>query len=61
MDIVQLQTYFEGQYDLHKNVHNPLVNWDNMKLTRQRMSTILRCMGAKVLTMFLSRLARDFS
>lgn len=60
MNCLELRDYFEAQYDLHKNVHNPLVNWDNMKLTKARMGTILKCMGAKVLTMFLSRLARDF-
>lgn len=56
----QLRDYFEKQYDLHKNTHNPLVNWDNMKLTKLRMSTILKCMGSRVLTMFLSKLATDY-
>ena len=57
---VQLQVYFEQEYELHKNTHNPLVNWDNLKLTKARMSTILKCMGAEVLTMFLTKLATDY-
>ena len=60
MDCLELRDYFEHQYDLHKNVHNPLVNWDNMKLTKQRCGVVLKCMGARVLVMFLGRLARDF-
>lgn len=60
MNCLELRDYFEHTYDLHKNVHNPLVNWDNLKLTKQRCGVILKCMGAKVLTMFLKRLAKDF-
>lgn len=57
MDGLKLKTYFEDQYELHRNVHNPLVNWDNQKLTKARMASIIKCMGPKLLTMFMSRLA----
>ena len=60
MDGNRLKSLFESEYDKHKNIHNPLVNWDNQKLTKARMATILKCMGPKVITMFLSRLAQDF-
>jgi Fanconi-associated nuclease 1 len=60
MDNLKLKAFFEDAYDRHKNVHNPLVNWDNQKLTKVRMASILKCMGAKVITMFLARLAKDF-
>jgi len=60
MDPPKLKAYFEDQYDKHKNLHNPLVNWDNLKLTKQRMATIAGCMGARVLCMFLSRLVKDY-
>jgi Fanconi-associated nuclease 1 len=57
---MQLKEYFEELYEKYRNVHNPLVNWDNQKLTKQRMAVILKCMGARILTMFLSRLAQDY-
>lgn len=57
---LRLKSYFEQEYEKHKNVHNPLVNWDNLKLTKARMATILSCMGSKVLVMFLSKLASDY-
>ena len=60
MDNLQLKRYFEAEYERHKNVHNPVVNWDNQKLTKQRLSAILGCMGAQVLIMFLEKLSRDF-
>ena len=60
MDNQQLRRYFEAEYERHKNVHNPVVNWDNQKLTKQRLSTILGCMGATVLSMFLEKLSHDF-
>ena len=60
MNCIALRDYFESTYDLHKNVHNPLVNWDNQRLTKTRCGVILKCMGSRTLTMFLSRLARDF-
>jgi len=41
MDPVQLKAFFENEYDRHKNLHNPLVNWDNQKLTKARMATII--------------------
>lgn len=60
MDNLTLKNFFESEYDKHKNLHNPIVNWDNQKLTKQRCSSILGCMGSRVLCMFLEKLASDF-
>jgi Fanconi-associated nuclease 1 len=60
MHPLELRRYFEDEYEKHKHKHNPLVNWDNPKLTKTRMGTILSCMGSKVLCMFLGRLAINF-
>jgi len=57
LDSRKLRSFFESEYDKHKNIHNPLVNWDNQKLTKVRMSNILFCLGGKILTQFLSRIA----
>ena len=56
----ELRQYFGVEYDRHRNKHNPFVNWDNQKLTKQRLSTIIACMGAQVLCQFLKRLAQDY-
>lgn len=37
-----------------------LVNWDDLKLTRDRMASIIYCMGGKLLSMFFKKLALDF-
>ena len=34
MDNLTLKSFFESEYDKHKNLHNPIVNWDNQKLTK---------------------------
>jgi len=60
MDMKSLKAYFEQEFERHKNKHNPIVNWDNQKLTKQRCSTILGCMGSRTLCMFLEKLATDF-
>jgi len=57
---LELKKYFEDEYEAHRHKHNPLVNWDNPKLTKARMATILSCMGAKTLCMFLAKLVLDF-
>jgi fanconi-associated nuclease 1 len=60
MDGPALKIFFESEYERHKNLHNPIVNWDNQKLTKQRCSSILGCMGSRVLCMFLEKLASDY-
>ena len=37
-----------------------LVNWDNQRLTKQRLASIIYCMGGKLLAMFFKKLALDF-
>lgn len=49
-----------SEYDKHKNYHNPIVNWDNIKLTKQRMASIAYCMGGPLIAMFFKKLAQDF-
>ena len=48
-----------SEYDKHKNFHNPIVNWDNSKLNRDRMASIAFCMGGKLIGMFFQKLAID--
>lgn len=55
-----VKTYFLKEYEKHKHFHNMLVNWDNMRLTPQRVSAIAYCMGGKLIKMFFSKLAMDF-
>jgi len=56
----QIKQYLSSEYDKHKNYHNPIVNWDNLKLTKDRMSSIAYCMGGPLLTMFFTKLSHDF-
>jgi Fanconi-associated nuclease 1 len=34
LETAQLKAFFESEYERHKNKHNPIVNWDNQKLTK---------------------------
>ncbi len=34
LETAQLKSFFESEYERHKNKHNPIVNWDNQKLTK---------------------------
>ena len=56
----ELKQYFLLEYEKHRNTHNMLVNWDAAKLTKQRMSSILFCMGGPLTAMFFTRLAKDY-
>lgn len=29
MDSSELKNFFDTEYEKHKNLHNPIVNWDN--------------------------------
>eukprot|EP00347_Sterkiella_histriomuscorum_P003951 403362310 len=60
MTRMQIKEYLISEYDKHKNFHNPIVNWDNIKLTKQRMGSIAYCMGGPLIAMFFKKLAQDF-
>ncbi len=60
MSRTEIKEYMISEYDKHKNFHNPIVNWDNIKLTKQRMGSIAYCMGGLLISMFFSKLALDF-
>lgn len=56
----EIKAYYLSQYYKNKNYHNNLVNWDNLRLTPERVSSIAYCMGGSLIAMFFTKLATDF-
>ncbi len=60
MSRIEVKKYFLSEYEKHKNFHNMLVNWDNLRLIPPRVASIAFCMGGPLIAMFFKKLAQDF-
>ena len=55
-----LRKELEDSYDKHLNTHNVLVNWDSMKLSKERLSSISVCLGGKIIAKIVKKYLDDY-
>ena len=55
-----LRKEIESAYDKYLNTHNVLVNWDSMKLSKERLSSISVCLGGKIIAKIIKKYLDDF-
>ncbi|CAI2364042.1 unnamed protein product [Moneuplotes crassus] len=55
-----LRKEIEDSYDRHLHTHNVLINWDSVKLTRERLASVSVCLGGKIIAKIVKRYLDDF-
>ncbi|CAI2364487.1 unnamed protein product [Moneuplotes crassus] len=55
-----LRKEIEDSYDRHLHTHNVLINWDSVKLTRERLASVSVCLGGKIISKIVKKYLEDF-